>query len=327
MKNQALIILGMHRSGTSATTGMLRCLGVTLGEDLYKGHDNVNAKGYFEHSGIADTDEEALLALNSSWDDILIKPEKWWKNSKLNHFENKIKKFIQNDFSKAQAFAIKDPRICRLLPWWIEILKSLQISPRYLIVLRPPHEVYLSLNKRDDFSLEKSYLLWVLHYLDAEYWTRNESRAFVTFENLTNDPVLNFEKIENNLSFKFPTPPNEAQNCLSQFISPDLIHHRSSNSPDSPQNILTQLADDLYNSLLSATTSSEIALDHAYIDKINAEVKSLQQSFSPLLCEHIKSTNQIRSDLQITMNKVFRSNSWVLGKPIRFFERLFGMDV
>lgn len=34
---QVLIVIGMHRSGISATTGALQCLGVQLGEKLYWG--------------------------------------------------------------------------------------------------------------------------------------------------------------------------------------------------------------------------------------------------------------------------------------------------
>lgn len=71
MNNSSLIVLGIYRSGKSATTEMLRCLGVELGKKLYAGHAHINAKGYFEHSDIADKNDEALLALNSAWDDIL----------------------------------------------------------------------------------------------------------------------------------------------------------------------------------------------------------------------------------------------------------------
>lgn len=326
-RNQALIILGMHRSGTSATTGMLRCLGVELGRKLYKGHAEINAKGYFEHNDITDTNDEVLLSINSIWDDILIKPDNWWDNPKLEHYAKKITRYLKRDFSDSKMWAIKDPRVCRIIPWWIQILANQKIDANYLIVIRPPHEVYLSLNRRDGFSLEKSYLLWLLHYLDAEYWTRNLNRTFVTFESLIEDPVSIFVSIQSRLNLEFPVSPENARNCLAQFISKDLIHHKTTSWSFDLTSPLTKLAKSLYDELFMATLNHEHRLNTDLIDEIRQQVETFQQSFSPLLVEHLKQNYKIRSDLQITMNKIFRSYSWFIGKPIRGFERLFGKDV
>lgn len=327
MHNQAIIILGMHRSGTSATTGMLKCLGVTLGKKLYRGHAHINAKGYFEHSHIADTNEEALLAINSAWDDFLPKPKNWWKDKTLAHYAKKIKHYIRKDFSQSAVWAIKDPRVCRLIPWWLEILSEESIDAKYLIVVRPPHEVYLSLKRRDNFSLEKAYLLWLLHYLDAEYWTRDKPRTFVTFEALINDPVTTFTYITEELDIKFPVPLSEAIDDLSQFISKDLIHHQ--NQPNEPygNSKLIELANNLYNELVRPVADNKQAVDFNNIDTIQQQTDEFQQGFPALLVEHLQATQKIRCDLQLTMNKIFRSYSQPLGKPIRFIERKLGMDV
>lgn len=327
MHSKAVIILGMHRSGTSATTGMLRCLGVTLGKELYRGHAHVNAKGYFEHSNIADANEEALLAINSSWDDFLPKQDNWWQNTALKLYEKKIKRNIRKDFSQSAVWAIKDPRVCRLIPWWLDILANENVDAKYLIVIRPPHEVYLSLERRDGFSLEKSYLLWALHYLDAEYWTRGLPRTFVTFDNLINNPVTVFSDIENKLDLKFPISPNDAAESLSRFISKDLIHHNNQAPNPNMDSKSVKLATDLYNELREATGTNKSDIDTNKIDKIRLQMIEFQQSFSPLLVEHLTETLKTRSHLQLTINKIFRSYSLIIGKPIRFFERKLGMDV
>jgi hypothetical protein len=46
-----LVVLGMHRSGTSALTGMLHHLGVALGEHLMPASAD-NPRGYWEHSDV-----------------------------------------------------------------------------------------------------------------------------------------------------------------------------------------------------------------------------------------------------------------------------------
>ena len=125
----ALIVVGMHRSGTSATTGALQCLGVQLGRKLYGGHAHINAKGYFEHSDIADTNDEALLALGSAWDDVLVKEDNWWRRDCLAKYTNRIRRYIRQDFAQSQLWAVKDPRVCRLLPWWLEFLAAERSFP------------------------------------------------------------------------------------------------------------------------------------------------------------------------------------------------------
>lgn len=328
MNGEAIIILGMHRSGTSATTGMLRCLGITLGKKLYAGHANINAKGYFEHRDIVDANEEALLALNSAWDDILPKQDNWWKNNKLGIYSNKIKHCLRKDFSHAALWAVKDPQLCRLMPWWLDILADEGIKTKYLIVVRPPHEVYLSLKRRDGFSLEKSYLLWILHYIDAEYWTRGLPRIFITFESLVNDPAATVAGIEKNLDLRFPIPINKNADDLLRFISKDLIHHRQQLSDNESQSKLVELARTLHNQLVSATSeNSKHQLDFERLDHVRAQIDEIQQSFSTVLVEQLRDTYKIRSELQLTMNKIFRSWTWIMGKPVRFLERCLGRDV
>ena len=73
-KRNALIVLGMHRSGTSALAGSLRFLGVNLGEYLLEPNQS-NIVGYFEHQSIYQIHEKLLQELNSSWDDVRNLPD------------------------------------------------------------------------------------------------------------------------------------------------------------------------------------------------------------------------------------------------------------
>ena len=60
---RSLVILGMHRSGTSALAGLVQLLGVNLGEDLLPAMPEVNEKGFFEHQEILDIHEDLLKSL------------------------------------------------------------------------------------------------------------------------------------------------------------------------------------------------------------------------------------------------------------------------
>src|SRR5580693_429281 len=65
----ALVVLGMHRSGTSALTGMLHHLGVALGDDLMPATAD-NPRGYWEHSDIVRANQAIMTALGWAWDDM-----------------------------------------------------------------------------------------------------------------------------------------------------------------------------------------------------------------------------------------------------------------
>ncbi|MGH2482289.1 MAG: sulfotransferase family protein, partial [Ktedonobacteraceae bacterium] len=67
LNNTAIIVLGMHRSGTSAVAGMLNALGMYLGSDLMAPAAD-NPKGFYEHNGITNLHDELLSSLGSSWD-------------------------------------------------------------------------------------------------------------------------------------------------------------------------------------------------------------------------------------------------------------------
>jgi hypothetical protein len=188
----------------------MECLGVELGKKLYAGHQEINAKGYFEHTDIADLTEEALLGVGSSWDDILLKSDGWWESETLLPYSRQIVGHIRRDFSDKRLWALKDPRICRLLPWWLQILAGEGIKPYFMFVIRSPEAVFRSLRQRDGFSREKSYLLWLLHYLDAERWSRGHPRAFVEFDRLVAVPVNELMRAEGELGLEFPVSPRRA---------------------------------------------------------------------------------------------------------------------
>lgn len=322
----ALIVIGMHRSGTSATTGALQCLGVQLGKRLYRGHVDINAKGYFEHSDITDRNDEILMQLGSSWDDPLLKSDNWHNDKKLNQLKTQLSSYIQRDFATSKLWAVKDPRICRLLPLWLDIFKENAISPRFLFVIRHPDEVFRSLEKRDGFSREKSFLLWTLHYLEAEICSRGYPRSFISFNKFIENPSAQLMQIEKELQIEFPIPINKAMEKLDQFISKDLRHHKGKASTPSYGseiiNLTTKLA-----SRLNQVAMNEKSTDELNCDDLQIIMQKIQDSFTPIIGEQLALVGQQRGEQTLTLNRLIRSWSWETGKPVRFIERLFGRNV
>ncbi len=175
-------ILGMHRSGTSALGGVLNILGLNAGSLLMPANDT-NPKGYFENRHIYWHNEKILNEYQSSWDDYCFNIDVISEVDKAKYVQ-KAQQLIEQEYKYSQQFFIKDPRICMLFPIWKEACENLNINIKIIIPLRNPLEVAESLRSRNDFSHEKSLILWLHHFYQAEYYSREYSRVFLYFDEL-----------------------------------------------------------------------------------------------------------------------------------------------
>jgi hypothetical protein len=183
-----VLVLGMHRSGTSALTRVLNLLGLDAGRDVLMGASESNPTGHWEverltsfndrlldevggrWSAPPDTDQGALVALaEASWGD---------EAADLH----------------AEAFAgtpwvWKDPRVSLLLPFWRAVLgRDGASAPHEVVALRDPTEIAGSLAARDDMALAYGLALWE-RYTRALLGDLDGRRAcFVHYERLLAEP-------------------------------------------------------------------------------------------------------------------------------------------
>lgn len=321
MSMNALIVLGMHRSGTSLLSGLLDKMGVNLGNKLYPPQRGVNEKGFWEHSDIVDTHDSLLLALESKWDDILPLDDKWLDKECVKFFFLKLKKIVIRDFSSVRLWGLKDPRICRLLPLWFNIFKETKVTPRYIFMCRNPFEVVSSLKKRNHFSKEKGLILWLQHNLMAEFYSRNKPRVFIDFNQIVSKPTLMIEKIRIELNVKFPILLAEAEQSILDFVSPNLHHHKISSTIDEKiTERLPLMANRLYHLLCQLTMGDDQSLK--LVDDIRNEFLAYQKQWPVELVEHIRGINKERADYRIKFFQIYTSWSWKLAKPFWLLEKL-----
>ena len=216
MKN-CIVILGTHRSGTSALMGALRLCGINVGPQWLE--------NLYEHPSIVTLHDEMLAHLNSVWDQTFLLEENWWTPKKIEPYKQKIIDIIHHDFKDADWWGIKDPRMCVLIPLWLDIFNELSIRPYFVISVRNPFEIAKSHERRDHFSLEKSLFIWMEHLLSAEYYTRDYPRVFSKYAHLIANPMAAIANITMTLNIQLPKPMEEAHENLNAFVRPDLKHH------------------------------------------------------------------------------------------------------
>ena len=223
-RRSAYLVLGMHRSGTSAAAQILALCGAELPSNVMPG-DEFNAKGYFEPWKIALFNNRRLRAAGSAWDDVFAFPftplddesEAAWRQEAVGLF--------QAEYRRAKAPLMKDPRATVLLPLWRTVLDELNVAARCVIPVRHPLAVAQSLARRDGFPIEKSVLLWTAYMLAAEAYTRDLPRAFVSYDGLLVDWRTEVGKIESAHGAPLPKLDDRASRRIESFLSADLRHN------------------------------------------------------------------------------------------------------
>ncbi len=224
-KSVALIVLGMHRSGTSAISGVLSLLGVNLGRTLEPPSAD-NEKGYFENTDVVSANERLLGALGSGWSDVKPLPDRWWENGDVEPFVTEMKELLGENFGGSPMWAVKDPRMCRLAPLWLVVLRDMGYEPRFIIMNRHPLEVAGSLGGRDGFTQGKSLLLWLSHTLESARWSEGYRRVFVTYDQLLADWRGTAGRVAVELGIQWPRGLDTADGEIEKFISPQLKRQR-----------------------------------------------------------------------------------------------------
>ncbi|GAB4489479.1 MAG: hypothetical protein OHK006_21230 [Thermodesulfovibrionales bacterium] len=224
MQRKAIVVLGMHRSGTSAMSGSLCMAGVELGPDPMQPTPD-NPKGFFENQFITDCSDEVLRLLGSCWDDPFPLPDGWHRNEALAPVRQELTAYIRDRFPSGRVIGFKDPRLCLLLPFFQGILGDLGVQPHFIIMLRNPAEIAESLMKRNGFSREKSLQLWMKHLFAAEHSTRGFPRRAIRFDDLLAAPQETLRMISDSFGIPLTLPAKAHQDPSADFLDPALRHH------------------------------------------------------------------------------------------------------
>jgi GT2 family glycosyltransferase len=221
---RALLVLGMHRSGTSALARTLNLLGVDLGSGLSIPAED-NRLGFWEHAKVVAIHETLLRDLDSSWHDTHALPENWTATAAARKARLAIAELVENDFADSPLWAVKDPRLCRLVPLWKEVLDGLDIAASAVFAMREPGEVARSLEARDSLAPGSTRLRWFEHFAEAEHATRGLPRTLVLYEDLLTNWRRTLKKAGADLGLAWPVGLEVAGRGIDSFLSKDERHH------------------------------------------------------------------------------------------------------
>jgi glycosyltransferase involved in cell wall biosynthesis len=243
---QAILVLGMHRSGTSALGGVLCMLGAAPPKKTLMGSHPYNLKGFFEALSIASTHDEFLAAAGSCWQDWRQFDLEWARSPAAVPYTEKIKAVLIEEFGDEPLILLKDPRICRFVPYTASVLHDLNMNSVAVLQMRNPLEVARSLKRRDNIPISKSILLWLRHVFEAEYHSRGVPRCFLSYEELLGDWRRQIERISQQTGLTLPISIERAGAEVDKFLTAELYHERVTSDETEHHGEISQLADRSY---------------------------------------------------------------------------------
>jgi hypothetical protein len=280
-KRKAIIVAGMHRSGTSAITRILGLAGAQLPKNLMPANP-ANEKGYWESMDLYSIHDEILSNAGTSWDDVLRFPEGWFAGEEAQDVQRRILAVLRQEFRAARLFVIKDPRISRLVPLWLRVLRQFESAPCFVLTLRHPLEVAASLKRRNGFTRANSLLLWLRHLIEAEKATRGQRRSFVSYDALLTDWRKEIKRIGRDLGISWPALTPERCAEIDTFLSASIRHHRCSEKELDAYPEIGQWVKRLYRAVLRTTRDGSARVEHAF-DVVDRELESSDAIYGPIV--------------------------------------------
>ena len=223
-RRKAVIVLGMHRSGTSAVAGAAIHLG------LKPPHTPLaptidNPTGFHEPIPLTELNHVILSAMGCSWYDCLsFNPDVLDDAARAAVFDN-CTAVLHQEFADEPAFLVKDPRLCLTLPIWLPALEALNATISVLLVVRHPEEVARSLFWRDMLPESQTAAVWLHHMLEAERMTRGMPRAVVLYTELLQDWRDCMARAGRTAGIEWPIPIDRCERDIEDVVVPSLWHH------------------------------------------------------------------------------------------------------
>jgi hypothetical protein len=180
----AIIMVGMHRSGSSALTRIFSLCGAALPHELLPPNYG-NPTGYWEPARALGLNDSFLRQHASAWCDADRRRQAIDASAADREaFVGGLCDLLRTGFEPAGPLVVKDPRISLLLPYWTEAARRCGMTPKIVHVFRDPKEVASSLVRRDGVTAYFAVSLWIKHNLVAERDGRGYPRAFVAYEDV-----------------------------------------------------------------------------------------------------------------------------------------------
>jgi hypothetical protein len=277
----AVIVLGMHRSGTSAVAGAAIRLGLAPPKTPIAPTDD-NPTGSHESLPLGNLNHLLLNAAARGWYDCLsFSPDMLNDAARAAGFDY-CTDVLRQEFADEPAFVVKDPMLCLTLPLWLPALRAVGATVSVLLVVRHPEEVARSLFWRDLLPESGSAVVWLHHMLEAERMTRRIPRAVVLYTDLLHDWRGCMARAGAMANIAWPTPPHRLQPGGDGVVIRSLRHHiAAANSVTVGPPPMRDLLDEAWLALRQLGDDPALPIVQARLDNVRARFAIQRNALPP----------------------------------------------
>jgi len=282
---RVVIVLGMHRSGTSILTRALAAIGVYLGDRLMPGSSD-NPKGFFEDLDVMAINLDLLAELGCNWDSVLIPDWQTLSEDRQYYYLQKAAALVRERFGTVKLWGFKDPRVTRLISFWCKVLDMVGCQPVLVASNRHPLSVAASLAKRDQMPRGQALALWIIHQSIVLETLSQQGGLVVDYDLLLENPGLQLHRLSHFLAIPVSPGSQEEIDFTKQFLDISLRHSQyQRDGSDLGNDVLGRLCRQLYKHLQEWSEIKDIVPEFLRMDATNLidQVKNYCTQQEPLL--------------------------------------------
>ena len=221
--SHGLLILGMHRSGTSLLARLIQHCGIDIGARLLGGSAG-NEAGHWEDAVAVELHERLLAAMGRRWHDLPVPTPAAIAAAASSDVRATLAGYLSRDRGTHRNWAVKDPRLSLFAGLWVDAARNPGIQLAGLLMVRDPVEVAQSLAVRDGLPLGQGQLLWLEYTLAAMEQAQGIPLAVSTYDQLMDEPGRVLDRIRLLPGWGALSWDREA---LQAIIEPSQRHHRA----------------------------------------------------------------------------------------------------
>ena len=186
-----VVVVGMHRSGTSAVTGAIGALGFNLvsAEDRLSPHES-NPE-HWESLSILLHNDAILAHFGGTWDAPPLLPDGWANDVGLPD-PSTASELLAAAYPNPGPSVWKDPRACLVLPYWRRVLQAPMAA---VLVWRPPLAVARSLSRRDGSPIPYGVALWERYNRSAIANLAQDDVYVLDYDAMMEDPAASLSEL------------------------------------------------------------------------------------------------------------------------------------
>jgi hypothetical protein len=311
-----VLVVGMHRSGTSAVTGALGALGL----ELVRTDDRVfwpeSNPEHWESLSLGLHNEDILARFGGGWDGPPDLEEGWERRLEIADAADPTDLLVAA-FPDPGPKVFKDPRLCLLLPYWRNLLPDPIAA---VLVWRSPIAVARSLERRDGTPLPEGLALWERYNREAVGGLAGIDTYVVDYESVVTDPGATIDGLVNWLTSleQFVTAAERWDRAAaSTVIADELAHHRSDPSADDDAVVLAAQRD--LAGYLSKIGGGHRPFSPEPLGNESAWTSSVIQLRRELVAprKELEATKEQLEDTREWLANLRASTSWRITRPLR----------